>query len=96
MQEFAAFYGSAEWKRCRAGYRKKVGGLCEMCMTSGLYTPGDIVHHIKPITAETVNNPAIALNWDNLMLLCFKHHEEIHSHKDRRYDILPDGTIIAK
>ena len=95
MKEFQAFYGTKAWKDCRELYRKKVFGLCEMCLQEGKYNPGLIVHHRTPLTEETVNNPAIALNEENLMLLCRYHHLQVHGNK-RRYMFDDQGRVIAR
>lgn len=98
MKEYAkAFYKSQAWKDCRAGYYRKVGGLCELCLQQGLYTPGEIVHHKIHITPENIQDPSIVLSYDNLQLLCRKHHAEIHERKSaRRYVFDSYGNVICK
>ena len=72
LRRFAhEFYSSTEWINCRRGYAKSVGGLCERCLTKGLYTPGTQVHH------------KIRLTWDNLELLCTECHREEHRGRKR-------------
>ncbi len=44
--------------------------------------PGIIVHHKKELTPENINDPAVALSFDNLELLCDEHHNR--QHKGRR------------
>lgn len=44
------------------------------------------MHHKVKLTPENVNNPDIALNWDNLELLCKKCHLEEHRGKRWRAD----------
>ena len=98
MKEYAKiFYGSKAWKDCREGYFRKVGGLCEMCLAQGIYTPGEIVHHKIHITPENIQDPSIVLSYDNLQLLCRLHHAEVHDQKSKkRYKIGSDGTIILR
>lgn len=72
------FYGSTEWQKCRAAYRKAKNGLCERCLARGLIVPGTEVHHKVRITPKNMKNPAITLNWNNLELLCAACHEEEH------------------
>lgn len=72
------FYDSAAWKKCREGYRKKVGGLCERCLARGLIVPGDIVHHKIYLTEDNYKDPSVALNWDNLEYLCKSCHDQEH------------------
>lgn len=94
MKDFQSFYGTQVWKACRAAYRKQARGLCELCLKEGRFTAGEIVHHKTPLTAETVNNPDIALNFDNLMLVCRDHHAQLHDAKERRFKIDELGHVI--
>lgn len=95
------FYSSGVWKKCRASYRKSVGGLCERCLKMGIYTPGEIVHHcIEHVTPENVENPEVTLSFNNLELLCrdchAKEHEEIYGHERRRYLVDDSGRVVAR
>lgn len=91
-----AFYKSAAWKKCRAGYIKYVGGLCERCLARGLIVPGYIVHHKIHLTQDNVMDPSITLNYENLEYLCRDCHNEEHfsSKPQRRYEIDENGTVI--
>ena len=88
-----AFYVSDAWKKCRDGYARSKGGLCERCMERGIIRAGEIVHHKVHLTADNITDPNITLNWRNLMLLCRECHGEIHS-KPKRYKVLDDGRVI--
>ena len=55
-----------------------VGGLCERCYAQGMYVPGVIVHHKIHLTPENVSNPLIALDPNNLELLCRDCHAAEH------------------
>lgn len=88
------FYQSQEWKDCRAAYSASVSYLCEDCRAKGLYTPGKVVHHLKPITLRNVRDPAITLNWDNLRLLCQSCHAARHSKPNRRYTVDENGNVF--
>ena len=97
MQPYAeAFYNSGAWKECRESFKKSKRYLCEDCLAKGMFTPGEIVHHITHITPENVNDPSITLNFNNLRLLCRKCHGEEHQQRDRRYVIDCDGHIYPK
>ena len=98
MKEFAkAFYKSKEWERCRSGYIKYVGGLCERCLSRGDIVPGLIVHHKCYLTPENITDPAITLSYDNLELLCLDCHNKEHiTKREQRYEIRPDGKVIIK
>ena len=94
MKEYAKeFYSSTEWKRCRDGYRKSVGGLCERCLKKGRYTPGVIVHHLEHITPENISDPSITLNWENLELVCRDCHAIEHGATEHRYEVDAFGRI---
>ena len=90
-----SFYAGIRWKETRRAFKKSKGGLCELCLKRGLYTPGEIVHHIKPITPDNMDDPTITLNWDNLQLLCRKCHERIHSTTPRRYAVDEFGHVTG-
>ncbi|SPF41254.1 hypothetical protein SBF1_2470012 [Candidatus Desulfosporosinus infrequens] len=54
------FYASTAWKKCRDAFFNAKFGLCEDCGSLG-----EIVHHIKPITASDVRtNPDKCYGWD--------------------------------
>lgn len=98
MKEFASkFYGTRAWRNTRRAYSKSVGGLCEMCLRQGVYTPGEIVHHIKHLTPQNIDDPAVTLDWNNLMLVCRDCHAKIHENNKRgmRYTIGQDGSIAV-
>ena len=97
MREFArGFYKSQAWKDCRESYAKSKRYLCENCLAKGLYSPGEIVHHVINITPENIDDPNVTLNFDNLRLVCRKCHGEEHAHKNRRYVIDELGNVIIK
>lgn len=70
------FYKSKAWQQCRASYIRSKFGLCERCSN-----PGKIVHHIKYITPNNIDNPEITLNHHNLELLCQECHNYEHHGK---------------
>ena len=83
------FYKTKEWRNCRDSYAKMQGHLCEKCLKVGKYSPGVFVHHVIPLDRVNVYNPEIALNFENLELLCARCHAEEHSEKRKgiRYKI---------
>ena len=94
MKEFAkGFYHSQAWKRCRDAYAKAAGGLCERCLAKGLYNPGEIVHHKVALTPDNIRNPAVALAWDNLELVCRNCHAELHG-TGKRYRVDALGRVL--
>jgi len=97
MKDFAkAFYKSKEWERCRAGYIKYVGGLCERCLNRGDIVPGLVVHHKCYLSPDNINDPSVTLNYDNLELLCQDCHNKEHlSKQPKRYTIGLDGKVCC-
>lgn len=96
MQPYAEeFYGSPAWKRCREAYKKKAGGLCEQCLSRGLYNPAEMVHHKIHITPENITDPKIVLNFDNLEALCRDCHAKMHG-REKRYRIDESGRVEIK
>lgn len=95
MKKYAEkFYKSQLWKTTREQYSKSKGYLCEKCLERGLYTTGEIVHHITPIMESNINDPEITLNWDNLQLLCRSCHEQTHRRKaPKRYTVDELGRV---
>ena len=73
------FYKSKAWQQCREAYIASRQGLCERCAAQGRISPGEIVHHKQWLTRDTINNPNITLNFDNLELLCSTCHNREHS-----------------
>ena len=97
-RDFAGnFYKTQQWKKVRDLYFKKTGGLCEICWQNGVVKPGEIVHHKIHLDENNINNPDIALNMNNLQLVCRDCHAMVHKNGgDRRYRIEKDGSIILK
>lgn len=88
-----AFYQSHEWRRLRAAVMSERGGLCEECLERGIIRPADEVHHTQPLSADTINDPNIALNPAMLRCLCKDCHAKAHS--KRRYTIKEDGSVVV-
>lgn len=85
-------YNSKTWHDCRDGYIKSVNGLCERCLKEGKIEPGKIVHHKIYLTPENINNPNIALNWDNLEYVCQDHHNFEHFESDE--EVTAEGLMF--
>ena len=79
------FYSSKAWQDCRNEYAKRRQHLCENCLRKGIYKPGVIVHHKIEIDPVTIERPEIALNFDNLELLCRECHAEAHDQHGGRW-----------
>lgn len=97
MRDFArAFYSSKAWEETRKAYRKSVGGLCERCMSRGIYRAGVIVHHKIHLSPENINDPSVTLNWNNLELLCRDCHGAEHEKKQKRYTVDAEGRVSPR
>ena len=72
------FYSSKAWQDCRNEYAKRAHHLCEDCLRRGIYRPGEIVHHKIELDPVNIEKPEIALNFDNLELLCRDCHAARH------------------
>ncbi len=102
MKEFARkFYKSSKWQKCRTAYIKHRvmvdGGMCEVCKEQ----LGYVVHHIKPLTPDNINDETITLSFDNLQLDCKDCHdrEEVHpfiTDKELKCWFDENGNPIAK
>ena len=90
------FYSTSVWRECRNAYAASRGHLCERCISRGILSYGEIVHHKIELTPENINDPDITLNWDNLQLLCRLCHAEVQDARKncRRFTIGPGGEII--
>jgi len=91
-KEFArAFYNSAAWKRTAKAYAASKFFLCEKCGKQG-----HIVHHKVHLTPDNINDPDIALSFDNFMYLCTECHNVIHGKEQERKPVFDDnGNLIG-
>ena len=82
------FYNSTAWRRLREAYAKSKGYICERCGNKNAnkdykpYYKQFHVHHIIELDENNIDNPEIALNESNLMLLCQHCHNILTSTKD--------------
>lgn len=79
-KEFAKkFYNSKRWRKTQEIYRQKKFGICERCGKPN----GTIVHHKIHLNELNIEDDNIALNLDNLELLCIDCHNKEHMGKYR-------------
>ena len=79
------FYSSKAWQSCRNEYAKRRHHLCEDCLRRGIYRPGVIVHHKIELDPISIEHPEIALNFNNLELLCRECHAARHEQSGGRW-----------
>lgn len=91
--KLARFYRSDEWHLARAIKIANRNGLCEKCGQ-----PANEVHHKIHLTIQNVDDPSIALNQSNLMLLCTDCHNKEHHRFGRRdgYYFDAEGNLKHK
>ena len=82
------FYSSKAWQSCRNEYAKRRHYLCEDCLRRGIYRPGTIVHHKIELDPINIENPEIALSFNNLELLCRDCHAARHDIQGGRWAIV--------
>jgi 5-methylcytosine-specific restriction endonuclease McrA len=69
------FYKLAAWRRVRDEVFHERGARCEIC---GQFIRGRyVVHHLVPLSPETIDDEAIAYGKDNLQLLCLECHNTL-------------------
>ena len=96
IKDFAReFYSSKAWKGCRGAYASSKRGLCEVCLSKGLYVPAEIVHHKIELTPDNIDDPNITLNWNNLQCLCRECHAAAHG-SQKRWKVDENGRVTAK
>ncbi len=71
-------YASKEWIALRRNLIIKRGPVCAKCKRVIVDTSRLIGHHITELTPTNVNDPNVALNEDNVELVCFDCHNVEH------------------
>lgn len=80
--ELQRFYASKRWRSLREMLVIERHGICDRCGkdfsddTSNL-----IAHHKKHLTDETLKDPSVAVNPDNIEILCTRCHNHEHVEK---------------
>ena len=81
------FYNSSAWRRLSQHYAKSHGWICEHCHNKNVDYSRPLYkqlhcHHKIEIAEENLNDPEIALNEENLVLLCQKCHNHFTVEKE--------------
>lgn len=91
----AAFYVSGAWIDCARAYRA-AHPLCERCRARHEISVSEQVHHKIRLTPENIDDPDVALNWDNLEALCWDCHKAEHrTTRLRRWSVDDDGAVTV-
>ena len=88
-----AFYHGKAWTRTRDAYMAMRRHVCERCGS-----PAKIVHHKVHLSADNVDDPSVALNFENLEALCVECHNREHFGSKATVEGLSfdkDGNLIA-
>lgn len=97
MQAWAEpFYNSRAWRECSSAFLLSKNYLCERCSTPENPVAAKIAHHKIYLTQDNINDPCVALCWDNLEALCQDCHNKEHHAAPRtaRYFFDADGKIF--
>ena len=96
------FYTSKAWQKCRryviADILSRDGALyCSRCRKEIMEPNDAVLHHIKPLDDDTVGDPDVAYNPDNLEIFCHACHNAEHDKgwtlsREKRVYILCGGT----
>ena len=81
MRDFHSFYVSKAWRDLSWRLKVERGGKCERC--GRIFVTKEewaklIAHHKKELNSDTVNDPTVALNPDNIEILCLDCHNKEH------------------
>lgn len=94
IKELKKFYQTKAWRNTRKAFVELKRGICNKCGKAGWE-----VHHIKPLTINNYKDPEIALNFDNLELLCTSCHNaersaDVYIRNDLMFD--SEGNVVKK
>ncbi|WP_371806921.1 HNH endonuclease [Staphylococcus xylosus] len=73
-------YKGKDWMKLRTLALNRDNHLCQMCIRNSVFTPADLVHHIIYVKSDFSK----ALDLDNLMCVCSKCHNKIHSEDEEK------------
>lgn len=81
------FYNSTGWRKLSKFYAQSKGWVCECCHNKNIDRSKPIYgqlhcHHKEELTELNINDPEVALNVDNLILLCVTCHNKIHGESE--------------
>jgi len=74
----ARLYKSVQWQKLKQCLIAQRGMRCEECGRVVVVPSLLVGHHVQPLTPENVDDATIALNPDNIRLLCHDCHDRMH------------------
>lgn len=82
--KYSKFYHTPEWRKTRKAKLLETP-YCEVCMSKGITTKADMVHH-KTYELRSPEGWEHRLDPDNLESICYAHHNMIeHKYSSHRY-----------
>jgi hypothetical protein len=91
--ELQRFYASRRWRDLRNMLVIERRGICDRCgKDCSADTSELIAHHKEHLTDETLKDPAVAVNPDNIEILCAKCHA--HEHAERGFTTRKQVFIV--
>ena len=71
--------------------------MCERCYSEGKLVPAKVVHHVIHLTPENINDPHIALSYDNFQRLCQDCHAAVHTgYEPPRWVFDEHGDLVRR
>lgn len=71
--------------------------MCERCFAQGRLTPAKVVHHKIWLNQDNIDDPHIALSYDNFQRLCQDCHAAVHKKEEEmRVTFDENGNVIWK
>lgn len=86
-RQSAEFYKSMAWRKLRESKLLNEHNECEICRSRGKATRAAHVHHIVPIAEDWSKR----LQYDNLLAVCQRHHNQIEGKTRKEIDLLMAG-----
>lgn len=80
--ELQRFYASKRWRDLRKMLVVDRHGICDRCGKDFSYDTSELVaHHKEHLTDESLADPAVAVNPENIEIVCQKCHAHYHAYK---------------
>ena len=80
--ELQRFYASKRWRDLRQVLIIQRHGICDRCGKDFSYDTSELIaHHKEHLTDESLSDPEVAVNPDNIEIVCQKCHAHYHPDK---------------